>query len=75
MEGEGKAFEYSRKTYQLITTEQGLVQVYQVLKSGLKPVHGQAAFRIVQAYRRKVEGVKALRKPRTFAKKPKRRFR
>ena len=37
-------------------------------------VHGVMAFRVVSAYKRKVKGEKVVRRPRTFAKKPKRKF-
>ena len=72
---EGVAFKYGGKSYRIMTTESGTVQVYRSLKRGLKPVHGQLAFRVIQAYRLKAEGVVPVRKPRTFAKRPKRRFR
>jgi hypothetical protein len=67
-------FKYGGKTYQLLENTLGITTVYRKKKKGLEPVHGVLAFRIVSAYRRKVKGEKVVRGPRTFAKKPKRKF-
>jgi len=70
---EGKTFTYSGKTFQIIEDASGLVKVFRRKKAGLEPVHGVAAFRVVNAYRQKVEGKPPVRRPRSFAKKPKKR--
>jgi hypothetical protein len=70
----GEQFKYGGKNYQLIVNALGIMSVYRRKKKGLEPVHGVMAFRIVSAYKRKVKGEKVVRRPRTFAKKPRRRF-
>jgi hypothetical protein len=70
----GEVFKYGGKSYQLVVNEVGITSVYRRKKKGLEPVHGIMAFRIVSAYKRKVKGEKTVRRPRTFAKKPRRRF-
>jgi hypothetical protein len=70
----GEQFSYGGKSYQIIVNDLGISSVYRRKKKGLEPVHGIMAFRVVSAYKRKVKGEKVVRRPRTFAKKPKRRF-
>jgi hypothetical protein len=70
----GAHFKYGGKSYQILENVLGITTVYRRKKKGLEPVNGVMAFRIVSAYKRKVKGEKVVRRPRTFAKKPKRRF-
>jgi hypothetical protein len=70
----GKQFKYSGKSYQIVENALGITTVYRRKKKGLEPVHGVMAFRVVSAYKRKVKGEKVVRRPRTFAKKPRRKF-
>jgi hypothetical protein len=70
----GEQFKYSGKSYQIVENALGISTVYRRKKKGLEPVHGLMAFRVVSAYRRKVKGEKVVRRPRTFAKKPRRKF-
>jgi hypothetical protein len=70
----GEAFKYGGKSYQIMVNDVGVSSVYRRKKKGLEPVHGVMAFRVVSAYKRKVKGEKVVRRPRTFAKKPRRRF-
>jgi hypothetical protein len=70
----GEPFKYGGKSYQINVNDVGVYSIYQRKKKGLKPVHGVMAFRIVSAYKKKVNGEKVVRRPRTFAKKPRRRF-
>jgi hypothetical protein len=74
MDEQGEQFSYSGKSYQIIVNDLGINTVYRRKKKGLEPVHGVMAFRVVSAYKKKVKGEKVLRRPRTFAKKPRRKF-
>jgi hypothetical protein len=74
MDDSGETFKYGGKTYQILENAVGVTTVYRKKKKGLEPVHGVMAFRVVSAYRRKVKGEKVVRRPRTFAKKPRRKF-
>jgi hypothetical protein len=73
-EGRGENFKYGGKSYQIAINDVGVYSIYRQKKKGLEPVHGVMAFRIVSAYKKKVNGEKVVRRPRTFAKKPRRRF-
>jgi hypothetical protein len=70
----GETFKYGGKTYQILENALGITTVYRKKKKGLEPVHGVMAFRVVSAYKKKVKGEKVVRRPRTFAKKPRRKF-
>jgi hypothetical protein len=70
----GEQFNYGGKSYQIVMSSLGISSVYRRKKKGLEPVHGVMAFRVVSAYKKKVKGEKVVRRPRTFAKKPRRRF-
>ena len=74
MDESGETFKYGGKTYQLLENALGITTVYRKKKKGLEPVHGVMAFRVVSAYKKKVKGEKVVRRPRTFAKKPRRKF-
>jgi hypothetical protein len=74
MDEPGEQFKYSGKSYQIVENALGITTVYRRKKKGLEPIHGVMAFRIVSAYKRKVKGKKVVRRPRTFAKKPRRKF-
>ncbi|MGL4608567.1 MAG: hypothetical protein ACRCYY_02615 [Trueperaceae bacterium] len=69
----GETFNYSGKSYQIMQNALGVTVVYRRKKKGLEPVQGVMAFRVVSAYKRKVNGEKVVRRPRTFAKKPNRK--
>jgi hypothetical protein len=71
---QGEQFSYSGKSYQIVENALGVMTIYRRKKEGLEPVHGVMAFRVASAYKRKVKGEKVVRRPRTFAKKPKRKF-
>ena len=74
MTEQGKQFSYSGRSYQLVEEKPGIITVYRRKKAGLEPVHGVMAFRVISAYRQKVEGIPAPRRPRTFAKKLRKKF-
>lgn len=69
----GQKFSYGGKSYQIVEDASGIVKVFRRKKAGLEPVHGVAAFRIVSAFRQKVEGKLPVRRPRSFANKPKKK--
>ncbi len=73
-EESGESFKYGGKSYQIAINDAGVYSIYRRKKKGLEPVHGVMAFRVVSAYKKKVKGEKVVRRPRTFAKKPSRRF-
>ncbi len=62
-------FKYGSKTYQILENALGITTVYRKKKKGLEPVHGVMAFRIVSAYKRKIKGETVVRRPRTYARK------
>jgi hypothetical protein len=74
MDEASETFKYGGKSYQILENASGITTVYRKKKKGLESVHGVMAFRIVSAYKRKVKGEQVVRRPRTFAKKPRRKF-
>jgi hypothetical protein len=70
----GEQFKYGGKSYQLVVNALGITSVYRRKRKGLEPVHGVMAFRVVSAYKKKVKGEKVVRRPRAFAKKPRKKF-
>jgi hypothetical protein len=71
---QGTPFKYGGKSYQIVESASGVTTVYRVKKKGLEPVHGVMAFRVVSAYKKKVKGEKVVPRPRTFAKKARKRY-
>ncbi|MCA9837708.1 MAG: hypothetical protein KC422_12395, partial [Trueperaceae bacterium] len=63
MTDEEKRFAYGGRSYQIVEEKPGVLSVYRRKREGLEPVHGVSAFRIISAYRQKVEGIPAPRKP------------
>jgi hypothetical protein len=72
MSESGEVFKYGGKTYQLLETL-GVIKVYRKKKKGLEPVHGVMAFRVISAYKRKVRGETVVRRPRSYARKARKR--
>lgn len=68
-----ETFAYGGYSFLIQKTETGQLKIYRKSKKGLKELQGQKAYQIARAYKLKIEKEPSLRKPRSFAKKAKRR--